>query len=196
MPWGAVLGEIEVTKEDAAKMGLDTIQLTKASADWRRQLQITASPPKVGCKLTIRGLPVPAHAAGAGYISPRLKARMNEQVLRAADLSGVYGQRLAGRVTVEDFEKYIASLDKQKLTPASSMRVAVAGCDTSQLDAPTGNGGNAGKHGSIVGPSQSAAAKAGPTLYGMQTGFGDGFGGEQRAGWSFGRQQDRASFGD
>ena len=29
-------------------------------------------------------------------------------------------------MTIEDFEKFIASLEKQKLTPASSMRVAVA----------------------------------------------------------------------
>ena len=30
---GAVLGELEVTKEDAVKSGLDTMQLTKASAE-------------------------------------------------------------------------------------------------------------------------------------------------------------------
>jgi len=75
---------------------------------------------------TVRGLPVPANAAGASYLSPRLKARMNELGLHAADLAGIAGSGAAGRVTVEDFERFIANLEKQKMTPASSMRVAVA----------------------------------------------------------------------
>jgi len=75
---------------------------------------------------TVRGLPVPANAAGASYLSPRLKARMDELGFSAADLSGVAGSGAAGRVTVEDFEKFIAHLEKQKISTASSMRVAVA----------------------------------------------------------------------
>jgi pyruvate/2-oxoglutarate dehydrogenase complex dihydrolipoamide acyltransferase (E2) component len=69
---------------------------------------------------------VPANAAGASYLSPRLKARMDELGLHAADLAGVAGSGAAGRVTVEDFERFIAHLEKQKITPASPMRVAVA----------------------------------------------------------------------
>jgi pyruvate/2-oxoglutarate dehydrogenase complex dihydrolipoamide acyltransferase (E2) component len=69
---------------------------------------------------------VPANAAGASYLSPRLKARMNELGLHAADLAGVAGSGAAGRVTIEDFERFIAHLEKQKITPASSMRVTVA----------------------------------------------------------------------
>jgi len=69
---------------------------------------------------------VPANAAGASYLSPRLKARMNELGLHAADLAGIAGSGAAGRVTVEDFERFIAHLEKQKISQASSMRVAVA----------------------------------------------------------------------
>src|SRR5256714_8003359 len=75
---------------------------------------------------TVRGLPVPAHAAGASYMSPRMKARMNELGLHAADLAGIAGSGAAGRVTIQDFEKFISNLEQSKLTPASSMRVAVA----------------------------------------------------------------------
>ena len=63
---------------------------------------------------TVRGLPVPANAAGASYLSPRLKARMHELGLSAADLAGVAGSGAAGRVTVEDFEKFIAHISKNK----------------------------------------------------------------------------------
>jgi pyruvate/2-oxoglutarate dehydrogenase complex dihydrolipoamide acyltransferase (E2) component len=55
-----------------------------------------------------------------------MKARMNELGLHAADLAGIAGSGAAGRVTVQDFENFITNLEKQKLTPASSMRVAVA----------------------------------------------------------------------
>ena len=51
---------------------------------------------------------------------------MNELGLHAADLAGVAGSGAAGRVTVEDFERFIAHLEKQKITRRSSMRVTVA----------------------------------------------------------------------
>src|SRR5208282_1286864 len=75
---------------------------------------------------SVRGLPVPAHAAGASYMSPRMKARMAELGLHAADLAGVPGSGAAGRLTIQDFEKFLANLEKHKLSTASSMRVAVA----------------------------------------------------------------------
>ena len=74
----------------------------------------------------MRGLPVPANAAGASYMSPRMKARMDELGLHAADLAGLAGSGAAGRVTIQDFEKFIANLEKHKLSQASTMRVAVA----------------------------------------------------------------------
>jgi pyruvate/2-oxoglutarate dehydrogenase complex dihydrolipoamide acyltransferase (E2) component len=55
-----------------------------------------------------------------------MKARMNELGLGAADLAGVPGSGAAGRVTIQDFEKFLANLEQHKLTDASTMRVAVA----------------------------------------------------------------------
>jgi pyruvate/2-oxoglutarate dehydrogenase complex dihydrolipoamide acyltransferase (E2) component len=55
-----------------------------------------------------------------------MKARMNELGLHAADLAGIAGSGAAGRVTITDFEKFLANLEKHKLSQASSMRVAVA----------------------------------------------------------------------
>jgi pyruvate/2-oxoglutarate dehydrogenase complex dihydrolipoamide acyltransferase (E2) component len=125
---GATLGHIEVSKEDAARLGLDPGQLEKTSAGPSQSL--TAQNPENGnqrgVQPTIRGLPVPAHAAGASYMSPRMKARMDELGLHAADLSAIAGSGAAGRVTIGDFERYLSQLEKQKLTQASTMRVAVA----------------------------------------------------------------------
>ena len=126
---GEVLGQIEVTVEEARRLGLDV-----PAPDNKSDLEgNTESLSKSGRNIrsgrvepTVRGLPVPANAAGASYLSPRLKARMDELGLHAADLAGVAGSGAAGRVTVEDFERFIANLEKQKITPASPMRVAVA----------------------------------------------------------------------
>jgi len=59
-------------------------------------------------------------------MSPRMKARMMELGLHAADLAGLPGSGAAGRVTIQDFERFIANLERHKLTQASPMRVAVA----------------------------------------------------------------------
>jgi pyruvate/2-oxoglutarate dehydrogenase complex dihydrolipoamide acyltransferase (E2) component len=124
---GASLGHIEATAEEAARLGLDAAHHhanhgleTDAKADSLNGTTGTRVQP------TVRGLPVPANAAGASYLSPRMKARMDELGLHAADLAGIAGSGAAGRVTVEDFEKFIANLEKQKTSQASSMRVAVA----------------------------------------------------------------------
>src|SRR5437899_306241 len=59
-------------------------------------------------------------------MSPRMKARMMELGLHAADLAGLPGSGAAGRVTIQDFEKFITHLEQHKVSQASTMRVAVA----------------------------------------------------------------------
>jgi pyruvate/2-oxoglutarate dehydrogenase complex dihydrolipoamide acyltransferase (E2) component len=126
---GDVLGQIEVTVEEAARLGLDVPAAGKTPDSEASSGSVSKSGANIRSSRvepTVRGLPVPANAAGASYLSPRLKARMDELGLHAADLAGVAGSGAAGRVTVEDFERFIAHLEKQKITPASPMRVAVA----------------------------------------------------------------------
>ncbi len=126
---GEVLGQIEVTVEEAGRLGLDIPAAGKTSNSEASSGLVSKSGANMRSSRvepTVRGLPVPANAAGASYLSPRLKARMDELGLHAADLAGVAGSGAAGRVTVEDFERFIAHLEKQKITPASPMRVAVA----------------------------------------------------------------------
>jgi pyruvate/2-oxoglutarate dehydrogenase complex dihydrolipoamide acyltransferase (E2) component len=122
---GATLGRIETTKEEAMRLGLETSAAPKPG-DTDRVSRLDANGSRNRVRPTVRGLPVPANAAGASFLSPRLKARMTELGLSAADLAGVAGSGAAGRVTVEDFEKFIAHLEKQKTSQASTMRVAVA----------------------------------------------------------------------
>src|SRR5204863_6114678 len=115
---------------DAARSGLDTSATEKSYSAATPSADQTGEGPekgqKQGVQPTVRGLPVPANAAGASYMSPRMKARMNELGLHAADLSGIAGSGAAGRVTIQDFEKFIANLEQHHLSQASTMLVAVA----------------------------------------------------------------------
>jgi pyruvate/2-oxoglutarate dehydrogenase complex dihydrolipoamide acyltransferase (E2) component len=127
---GAVLGYLTASVEDAARLGLDAPAPTKngdgsETEVIKRSATAVDEKPKV-VQPTVHGLPVPANARGAGYMSPRLKARMIELGLHAADLAGVPGSGAAGRVTIQDFEKFIANLERHQLSQASTMRVAVA----------------------------------------------------------------------
>lgn len=163
---GATLGEIEATKEEAARLGLDVAPTTKSETE---QLSKSESNRKSGrVQPTIRGLPVPANAAGASYLSPRLKARMDELGLHAADLAGVAGSGAAGRVTVEDFEKYIASLEKHKMSVASSMRVAVADAMRRSWTRPLATVGLPVVLDALLAHRKSSNPKPGPALYALR----------------------------
>lgn len=75
---------------------------------------------------SVRGLPVPVGMKGANYISPRLRARMDELGFKASDISAIVGSGTGGRVTIEDLENYISYIETWPKRPASSMRLAVA----------------------------------------------------------------------
>src|SRR5580693_8989895 len=115
-PVGAVLGYVELSPQEAQRLGLDQEELdpTPSQARVIENPGIENGPAAV--QPMVRGLPVPANAGGASYMSPRMKARMNELGLHAADLAGVPGSGAAGRVTIKDFEKFLANLEKHKLS--------------------------------------------------------------------------------
>ncbi len=129
-PVGAILGYLEASQEEVARVGLDLPIPSRTEENGEPALEepghAHAEAGRRTVQPTVRGLPVPANAAGASYMSPRMKARMVELGMHAADLAGVPGSGAAGRVTIQDFEKFIANLEKHRLSQASSMRVAVA----------------------------------------------------------------------
>jgi pyruvate/2-oxoglutarate dehydrogenase complex dihydrolipoamide acyltransferase (E2) component len=164
---GAVLGQIAITKEEAARAGLDIPTPTKGN-DTESSPKTDANRWQSRVQPTVRGLPVPANAAGASYLSPRLKARMDELGLHAADLAGVAGSGSAGRVTVEDFEKFIASLEKHKMSGASTMRVAVADAMRRSWTRPLATVGLPVQLDAVLTHRKSSNPKPGPALYALR----------------------------
>jgi len=163
---GAALGQIEATDEEAKRLGFDVSKPATGETEHASKSGIHSG--KAAVQPTIRGLPVPANAAGASYLSPRLKARMDELGLHAADLAGVAGSGAAGRVTVEDFEKYIASLDKQKMSDASTMRVAVADAMRRSWTRPLATVGLPVIIDAVLAHRKTCEPKPGPALYALR----------------------------
>ncbi len=167
---GAILGYLEVTAEDAKRLGLDAPE-PAAGSDAEAPASKSsahAERPRATVEPTVRGLPVPASAGGASYMSPRMKARMHELGLHAADLSSVAGSGSAGRVTVEDFEKFLDEVERHRLTPASSMRVAVADAMRRSWTRPLATVGLPIVLDPLLKHRSASSPKAGPALYALR----------------------------
>ncbi len=171
-PVGAVLGYLEVSKADALRLG----RRTAADPGPAEAPGIAAEAPdgpaeepkQHRVEPTVRGLPVPAHAAGASYMSPRMKARMNELGLHAADRAGIAGSGAAGRVTIEDFESFISQLEKHRLSPASPMRVAVADAMRRSWTRPLAPVGLPVRIDRLLAHRKTCDPRPGPTLYALR----------------------------
>ena len=139
---GATLGFIEAVPEELDRLGLKPTEVGSnddampevepgqpAPADDHLNGDIPVPVPLIS---TTRqpvsgggGLPVPVSLGGTGFLSPRLKARLNELGLQSADLAALAGTGANGRVTTADLEKFLADLETRSPEPAPAMRVAV-----------------------------------------------------------------------
>jgi pyruvate/2-oxoglutarate dehydrogenase complex dihydrolipoamide acyltransferase (E2) component len=172
-PVGAILGYVEATAEDVQACGLSEAPTVPSGpadliAGDAAEPPEPPEPPPTRVQPTVRGLPVPAHAGGASYMSPRLKARMAELGLHAADLAGVAGSGAGGRVTIQDFEAFIAALDRHKQTPASSMRVAVADAMRRSWSRPLATVGTPVALDRLMEHRLTCQPKPGPALYALR----------------------------
>ena len=171
-PVGATLGYLEATEEYAEKnlQIEETFDSEEEQSNFAESNQIDANEPNKSLRVTpkIEGLPVPAKASGAKYISPRLRARMQELGLNTADLAGIAGSGAGGRVTVEDFESFMHDLETKKTSPASSMRIAVADSMRRSWSRPLATVGSPVKLDSLLEHRKSSTPKPGPTIYAIR----------------------------
>jgi pyruvate/2-oxoglutarate dehydrogenase complex dihydrolipoamide acyltransferase (E2) component len=167
-PVGATLGFLEVSAEDAARLGVDVAPYAPENEAANGAPPAPSARKRAPVEPTVRGLPVPAHAAGASYLSPRMKARMNELGLHAADLAGIAGSGAAGRVTIDDFEKFVAKLEEHRLSQASSMRVAVADAMRRSWTRPLATVGMSVVLEPLLAHRKTSDPKPGPALYALR----------------------------
>jgi pyruvate/2-oxoglutarate dehydrogenase complex dihydrolipoamide acyltransferase (E2) component len=139
---GSLLGLLDVSAEEIARTGVETLESVETKRN--APVPIPGQPerqPETNLHFSlddegyeegpavvpsVKGLPVPIGTMGAHYISPRMRARMDDLGLREADISAVVGTGAGGRVTVEDLEGFLDYLEAWPSSHASSMRLAVA----------------------------------------------------------------------
>ncbi|MFT4586992.1 MAG: pyruvate/2-oxoglutarate dehydrogenase complex dihydrolipoamide acyltransferase (E2) component [Candidatus Binatia bacterium] len=170
-PVGARLGGLEATEADAARLGLDAPTEPDESKAGDSPVEAGATvqdAQRREVKPTVRGLPVPASVTGASYMTPRMKARMHELGLHSVDLAGIAGSGAGGRVTIEDFEKFLTNLEQHKLSPASSMRVAVADAMRRSWTRPLATVGMPVAIDALLAHRSASSPKPGPALYAIR----------------------------
>lgn len=170
---GATLGYLEISDEDAEKLGLHESPAPVEKPKKKKGSDVTASvtaskSSKNTVEPTVSGLPVPAHAGGASFLSPRMKARMAELGLHAADLAGVAGSGAGGRVTIDDLERFLQDLERNTISPASSMRVAVADAMRRSWTRPLATVVLPVQLDILLAHRRKQEVKAGPALYALR----------------------------
>jgi len=113
-------------------------------------------------------LPVPAGTRGAGYFSPRVRARMAELQLTQADLAGIAGSGTAGRVTIKDLENFLGGLEGLSSEKPSAIRTGVADAMRRSWSRPLATVGLAVCLDPLLQDRAKRDPKPGPALYALR----------------------------
>ncbi|TMP95329.1 MAG: 2-oxo acid dehydrogenase subunit E2, partial [Verrucomicrobia bacterium] len=114
------------------------------------------------------GLPVPAAAKGAGFLSPRVRARMDELQLTNADLAGIPPTGAGNRITIKDLENFMHKIENQTAHEASAIRAGVAEAMRRSWTRPLSTIGSSVNLDPILQNRQSRDPKPGPGLYALR----------------------------
>jgi pyruvate/2-oxoglutarate dehydrogenase complex dihydrolipoamide acyltransferase (E2) component len=185
-PIGAVLGYIEASEKDAARFATQAPppeaqrELTEEIPGRSEEksgngahFQIDESAvrtSRVGTQGTVPsgGLPVPAAAKGAGFLSPRVRARMAELQLTNADLAGIAGTGSGNRVTIKDLENYLRQMESQTANEASAIRTGVADAMRRSWSRPLATIGSSVNLDPVLNDRKPRNPKPGPALYAVR----------------------------
>jgi pyruvate/2-oxoglutarate dehydrogenase complex dihydrolipoamide acyltransferase (E2) component len=111
------------------------------------------------------GLPVPATLKGASFLSPRVRARMEELHLTNADLASIMGTGAGNRVTIKDLENFLHKIDNQPAEEASAIRAGVADAMRRSWTRPLSTVGSSVNLELVLQDRQSCDPRPGPGLY-------------------------------
>jgi pyruvate/2-oxoglutarate dehydrogenase complex dihydrolipoamide acyltransferase (E2) component len=184
-PVGAVLGYVEASEADAARFKKaeppesETAQEIPGREEGGKagaasngshfqidETELAAVPADSHFQTVKTGvLSVPASTKGAGYLSPRVRARMAELGLTNADLAGIAGSGSNGRVTTKDLESFLRGLEKQNVEEASAIRAGVASAMRRSWTRPLSTIGSSVSLDPVLENRKNRDPKPGPALY-------------------------------
>lgn len=136
-PCSGTVAEIEADAGETYAVGTVLGHITSDSPlEENFETPLTPSTTQLPGTGSAEGVPAPARtspkagpalsAKSGSFVSPRVRARLDEAALHASELDVVAGTGRAGRVTARDFEKYLESFDGLPARKCSSLRLGVA----------------------------------------------------------------------
>jgi pyruvate/2-oxoglutarate dehydrogenase complex dihydrolipoamide acyltransferase (E2) component len=184
-PIGAVLGYIEASEKDAARFakqappppqreipeeipGRDDEKSGNGAHFQIDESAVRTSRVSTQDGVPSGGPPVPAAAKGAGFLSPRVRARMAELQLNNADLAGIAGTGSGNRVTIKDLENYLRQMESQTTSDASAIRAGVADAMRRSWSRPLATIGSSVNLDPVLTDRKQREPKPGPALYALR----------------------------
>src|SRR5437762_2412295 len=173
---GTVLGYIEASEKDAERFAKQTPP-PEAQREMTEEIpgrnEETAKAEKTKsngarAKVPTDGLPVPAAAKGAGFLSPRVRARMAELQLTNADLAGIPPTGGGNRITIKDLEIFLRKIENKTVHVASAIRAGVADAMRRSWTRPLSTIGSSVNLDPLLQDRQSRDPKPGPGLYALR----------------------------
>jgi len=175
-PIGAVLGYVEGSEKDAAKFAKsapmpppDSVAAEVPGRNEEKDVAQVFNLRSANGDLKSRAtLPVPAGTKGAGYLSPRVRARMSELQLTNADLAGILGSGAGNRVTIKDLENFLSHIDEKSASSASAIRAGVADAMRRSWTRPLATIGASVCLDPVLQDRRKRDPKPGPALYALR----------------------------
>jgi pyruvate/2-oxoglutarate dehydrogenase complex dihydrolipoamide acyltransferase (E2) component len=116
-PIGTVLGYVEASVEDAERLNAAGVGPIAEPAAESEPVSFRSSEPPQG---------VPIRSGSSPFISPRVRARIDDLGWSQQEIGLLAGTGKGGRVTARDLENYLATLESSPTEKASAMRLAVS----------------------------------------------------------------------
>jgi pyruvate/2-oxoglutarate dehydrogenase complex dihydrolipoamide acyltransferase (E2) component len=157
-PIGTVLGYVEASVEDAERLnstGAGPI------AQRRGELEVDS----VSFKPEEAGRRPPIPSPGGPFLSPRVRARIDDLGWKQEEIALLAGTGRGGRVTARDLENYLATVESSPTEKASTMRLAVSDSMRRSWARPLATAGVAFPLDPILNHRKQIAVAPGPALY-------------------------------
>jgi pyruvate/2-oxoglutarate dehydrogenase complex dihydrolipoamide acyltransferase (E2) component len=118
-PIGTVLGYVDASVEDAERLNAAGAGPIPEPAAETEPVSFQSSEPT-------RGVSAPVRSGSGPFISPRVRARIDDLGWSQQEIGLLAGTGKGGRVTARDLENYLAALESSPAEKASAMRLAVS----------------------------------------------------------------------
>ena len=159
-PIGTVLGYVEASVEDAERLNAAGAgPIAEGVAQIERESVLFQ--PSEGA----RGVSAPIRSEGGPFISPRVRARIDDLGWSQQEIGLLAGTGKAGRVTARDLENYLATLESSPIEKASAMRLAVSDSMRRSWARPLATAGIAFPLDPLLNHRKQMEVPPGPALY-------------------------------